>query len=74
MDIITGGFPCQAFSTATHGVSVAKDWWPEMLRLIAEIRPQMVFAENVAETVSCEPPEIALLGYYSSIVCMRAST
>jgi DNA (cytosine-5)-methyltransferase 1 len=74
VEIITGGFPCQAFSTATHGVSVAKDLWPEMLRLIGEISPQMVFAENVAETALVRAArDCSRLGYYSSIMCMRAS-
>ena len=45
--IITGGFPCQPFSTAARGRNNAENLWPEMLRVVEEIRPRFVFAENV---------------------------
>lgn len=47
VDIITGGFPCQPFSTASAGRRVAIDLWPEMRRIVSEIRPAHVIAENV---------------------------
>lgn len=47
-DILCGGFPCQAFSTAAHGKNIAdKDLWGEMLRFIKESEAPIVFAENV---------------------------
>jgi DNA (cytosine-5)-methyltransferase 1 len=49
VDVITGGFPCQPFSTASHGNRVAIDLWPEMARLVSELRPRYVIAENVQE-------------------------
>jgi DNA (cytosine-5)-methyltransferase 1 len=49
VDVICGGFPCQPFSTASHGKRVAIDLWPEMARLVHEIRPRFVIAENVQE-------------------------
>ena len=49
VDVICGGFPCQPFSTASRGRRVAADFWPEMERLINELRPSIVIAENVAE-------------------------
>jgi site-specific DNA-cytosine methylase len=74
IDLVTGGFPCQAFSLAHHGMSVSKDWWPEMLRVIHEARPSLVFAENVVETVITRAAhDCNCLGYRSSIVCLRAS-
>jgi DNA (cytosine-5)-methyltransferase 1 len=47
IDVITGGFPCQAHSTAAHGHNTAKDWWPEMARVVSEVHPRYVIAENV---------------------------
>lgn len=47
VDVVSGGFPCQAFSTASRGRACAEDLWPEMRRVVREVRPRWVFAENV---------------------------
>jgi DNA (cytosine-5)-methyltransferase 1 len=49
IDILTGGFPCQPYSTAGKrlGKEDARDLWPEMFRAIREIQPTWVVGENV---------------------------
>jgi DNA (cytosine-5)-methyltransferase 1 len=49
VDVISGGFPCQPFSSAAHGNHTAIDLWPEMRRVVKEVEPIFVFVENVAE-------------------------
>jgi len=49
VDVVSGGFPCQAFSKAKHGIRTSVNLWPEMLRIVKECCPRFVFAENVAE-------------------------
>lgn len=50
VDLVSGGFPCQAFSTAARGQNIKeKDLWSEMFRVVCEVQPTFVFAENVQE-------------------------
>lgn len=49
IDIITGGFPCQDISAAGKGAGITgrrSGLWKEYARIIGEVRPQFVFAEN----------------------------
>ena len=49
VDLLTGGYPCQAFSTACHGHNTAEDLSPWMHIVIRKVRPRYIIAENVEE-------------------------
>ena len=53
VDIITGGFPCQPYIVAgTQDPNDNRQLWPEMFRIIKEIRPTYVIGENVRNLIS----------------------
>jgi DNA (cytosine-5)-methyltransferase 1 len=54
--VISGGFPCQPHSLAgkRKASSDERDLWPEYRRIISEIKPRWVVAENVYGLLSSE--------------------
>ena len=54
IDVLSGGFPCQPFSTAGKrmGKEDERHLWPEFHRAIREIKPRYVVGENVRGLLS----------------------
>lgn len=73
VDLLCGGFPCQPHSEAgrRRGSADERDLWPEYARLIRELRPRYVLAENVPGLLSSDDGrffggilrDLAALGY-----------
>ena len=79
-DVITGGFPCQDISTAGLGAGLAgarSGLWFEFARIIKEVRPRWVIAENVSVLRSRGLDRVlrslAEIGYDAEWHCIPAS-
>ena len=80
VDVIAGGFPCQDISVAGNGAGLEGErsglWW-EFHRLIKEIKPKVVIAENVAALRSRGLDQVlrslSEIGYDAEWHCIPAS-
>ena len=73
VDVITGGFPCQPFSTASRGKKTAIDRWPYMRYAIEIIQPKFVFAENVNRIpIEKASKDLRAMGYKTKAVTISA--
>ena len=60
VDVVYGGFPCQPFSVAGYrkGRDDSRFLWPEFSRLVREIGPRWVVAENVPGILSIAADDV----------------
>jgi DNA (cytosine-5)-methyltransferase 1 len=82
LTVLSGGFPCQPFSTAgkRQGTLDSRNLWPEFRRLIGEARPRWVVAENVPGLFSIDSgrvfgevvADLAEMGYSVGWSCYGA--
>jgi len=73
-DVVTGGFPCQAFSTAAHGNNNARDFWPEMLSTVKANAPKFVIAENVSKkAIKKASKDLKGIGYETTEIKISAA-
>ena len=56
VDILTGGFPCQPYSVAgkQKGTDDDRYLWPDMFRVIKDVRPTWIIAENVRGIINIQ--------------------
>jgi DNA (cytosine-5)-methyltransferase 1 len=73
-EVISGGFPCQAYSTAAAGRNNADDLWPEMRRIVADVAPRYVYAENVhKEAIDGAADDLEQMGYQTRAIALGAA-
>lgn len=74
VDVVSGGFPCQAYSTATRGRATAMELWPDMRRVIDEVSPPFVFAENVSkDAIEWAADDLETMGYQTKCIALSAA-
>jgi DNA (cytosine-5)-methyltransferase 1 len=81
VDAICGGFPCQDISIAGNRAGITGErsaLWFEYARLVGELRPRVVFVENVTELLGGGLADVlgslAEIGYDAEWDCIPASS
>jgi len=73
VEVVSGGFPCQAYSTAAAGKNTADDLWPEMRRIVADVSPRYIFAENVSRiAIDQAANDCESMGYKTKAISISA--
>ncbi len=79
VDLVSSGFPCQPFSQAGSRLGTEDErWlWPHLERILGEVRPDLVFLENVPGVTvhggDAVLASLAILGFDAEWDCFRAS-
>lgn len=83
VDLVCGGFPCQpvSYGGKRQGESDERWLWPEFARVVCELRPRWVLAENVPGLLSVDAGrvfggilrDLAALGYDAEWDCVSAA-
>ena len=78
VDIITAGFPCQPHSLAgaQRGENDERWLWPEIVRIVRDVRPRYLYLENVTAILisgfSTIIGDLASIGYDAQWDCLGA--
>jgi len=67
VDIISAGFPCQAYSRAARGRNNAPDLWDETVQSLCLVEPRYVLLENVPAILDDDGAMRRVLGDLASI-------
>lgn len=80
VDAISAGFPCQDISGAGKRAGLAGErsgLWRDVARLVGELRPRLLFVENVADLLALGMGDVlgdlASVGYDAEWHCIPAS-
>ena len=81
IDVVCGGFPCQDISWAGKRAGITGErsgLWKEYFRILQEVQPQFVFAENssrlIGNGLDVLLEDLASLGYDAKWGCFTASS
>jgi DNA (cytosine-5)-methyltransferase 1 len=78
IELITGGYPCQPFSSAgkRRGAEDDRHLWPELLRILGHLRPRWALCENVAGHITMGLDEVLSdlegIGYSAQAIIIPA--